>query len=532
MLRATGKTIGTWTIAAVLLTTLMGFVLPAAFAVHSPTARAPSASPLAPSHVTPLVVAPHPVASHPLAGPSGEINASATITSTYSGAQDVPVAVAWTISVTNTTLDAGNVSMSLLITNGANTIANLSQAVGTGVTSYSAMVDYSALTNLNFNGGVLPTTPYSFTVWVTAWNATNGTVPWVNASSNSVSATLKIANVGALISNSVNLYSAFPFWLNWTTSYAGNTGTVVNGLNATLSVEIRQIVPGCNSVFGFGAPCPSIANNTITFNASNAYSFAVDSSWFLSGTYANGALPLGQYQVVVWSSLANVTNPAQEARSIAAATYVYVVLDSNSVSWLSPSPVQPSGLGNITFALQYVTDYLSAANLNVYAGATPTGTVVFTAGVFQAAESVHFSNAVWTATQAGEYTALVTIGSAAGAAAGATNFTLTFNVSAGAAGGGTVYQNTTVWKNTTTPVGQLIGGLSTGVSAAILLVVGLIVGMVVAMLLGRMMWGGQKPSPAQPWQAKPGANECSVCHQTFASEAELKDHQKQAHGMS
>jgi hypothetical protein len=532
MLRARGKAIGTWTIAAVLLTTLVGFVLPAAFAVHTPTMKAPAPGPLAPTgHLAPAA---RPVAaSHPLAGPSGPVNASATITSSYTGSQDVPVEVDWTITVTNTTLDAANVSMSLLVMNGANEIANMSEAVMDGVGTYTAMVDYAALTSENYNGGVLPTTPYTFTVWVTAMNATNDSVAPVTVGSNSVSATLKIANVGVLLTNNVPLYSGFPFWVNFTTTYAGNTGTVINGLNATISVEVRQVTAGCNSVFGYGSPCPSIANNSVDFNSSHAYHLSVDSSWFLSGTYANGALPLGEYQVIAWNTLSNVTNGAQEARSVAAAAYVYIVVDPNAVTWLSPSPIDPATVGNVTIALQYTADYLSDAELTVYAGGSGSGTVVFSSGVFQAAEAFHVSSAVWQATEGGEYTAVVSIATAAGAAAGQQNFSMTFNVSAtpSVTGGGTVFDNTTTWVNTTTPVGQLIGGLSTGVAAAILLVVGLVVGMVVAMLLGRMMWAGQKPAPAQPWQAKPGTNECSVCHQTFPTEQELKDHQKQAHGM-
>lgn len=531
MLRATGKTIGTWTIAAVLLTTLLGLIVPAALAVHAPTVRAPSAgpAPAAFNHVTPAIVAPHP-AVRPLAGPSGPVNGSVTITSTYTGVQDVPVSVAWTISVTNATVTASNVSMSLLVTNGANTIANLSQTTMTGVTTYSATVDYAALSQLNYNGGTLPTTPYTFTVWMQVQNVSNGTLPWLNVSSAPVSATLAITNVGALISNSIPLYDALPFWLNFTTSYGGNTGAPVNAFNATISVELRFIESGCNSIFGLGAPCQSIANNSITFNSTNAYNLQIDKSYFTSSNFVNGQLPIGEYQVIVWNTYSNFTDPTSQPRTVAAAAYVYPVINPNAATWLSPSPTQPTSTGNITIAAKYTADFLSAANVTVYQGASASGTIVFSAGMFDAALAYHAASAVWQNPTAGEYTAVLAITTAAGAAGGATTFVETFNVTAGATGG-IVYYNQTIWHNTSTPVGQLIGGLSTGVSAAILLVVGLIVGMIVAMLLGRMMWGGQKAAPAQPWQAKPGTNECSVCHQTFATEGELKDHQKQAHGM-
>ncbi len=530
MLRATAKMLGTSAIATMLLITLIGVLgAPIGTTTHAPLATAPGAGPTAtPSHSSLPVT----TLARPLAGPSGPIEATATITSTYSGAQDVPVTVDWTISVTNTTIDPVNVSMSLLVTNGANEIANLSVAGALATTSYSMMVDYAALSSENFGGGTLPTTAYTFTVWLTAMNASNSSVAPVTVSSAPVSATLKIANVGVLLTSAPPLYTGFPFNIAFTTSYSGNVGSTVDANNATVSVEIRQIITGCNSVFGFGVPCPQIANNSIAFNSSNSYALSIDESYFLSGTYANGALPLGQYQVIVWNTYLNSTNSAQEPRSVASAAYVYIVVDPNSATFLSPSPLQPETVGNVTIAVQYVADYLSAANVTVYQGSTGTGTIVFSAGVFQAAPSVHAASAIWEATTAGTYTVVLNIVTAAGAASGQSAFSMVFNVSAvGGGTGGTVYYNQTIWKNTTGAGGQLIGGLSNGVSAALLLVVGLIVGLIVALLIGRMMWGGPKAAPAQPWQAKPGANECSVCHQSFASEAELKDHQKQAHGM-
>lgn len=534
MLRATRKTVGTWAMAAVLLTALAGFFVPFAFAGHTVQVQGPAAPTAAGAQVLPAAAV---ALAAPLQGPSGPVSASATITSSYVGGQTIPVAVDWTISVTNASIDPNNVSMSLLVMNGANELANLTATTVAGQSLYTMSVDYAALTSTNYNGGTLPTTPYTFTVWLTAMNSTNASVAPVTVASNSVSATLQVANVGVLLTNSVPLYSGFPFWVNFTTTYAGNTGTVVNDLNATISLEVRQITSGCNSVYGIGGPagqCPTIANNSVTFNTTHAYHLSVDSSMFLSGTYANGVLPLGEYQVVAWNSLSNVSNPAQEARTVAAAAYVYVVNDPNAVTWLSPSTLNPATAGNVTIAIQYTADYLSDAGLTIYQGTTGTGTVVFSAGMFQAAESFHVSSAVWDATVPGTYTAVLSIQTSAGAAAGQQNFSLTFNVSSASVAGGQtpVWINQTIWQNTTTPIGQnLIGGLANGVAAAILLIVGLVVGMVVAMLLGRMMWSGQKAAPAQPWQPKTAANECSVCHQSFPGETELKEHQKQAHGM-
>ena len=111
-------------------------------------------------------------------------------------------------------------------------------------------------------------------------------------------------------------------------------------------------------------------------------------------------------------------------------------------------------------------------------------------------------------------------------------WTQTFTVSAPATVEEPVWENTTTYNNHTGGSGgyTLIGGVGPAATAALLMVVGLIVGMIVAFVIGRMMTS-PSASPAQPWSGTKGSNECSVCHQTFASEQELKDHAKSAHGM-
>src|SRR5262245_1406535 len=122
MLRATGKSLGKWTIAAILLAAVAAFAVPGAATAHFSALKAPTpvgpaghAPPLAPC--APAIVAPHP-AVRPL-----QVTASAAITSSYSGTQTIPVGVDWTINVTGASVDASNVSMSLLIMNGVNEIA-------------------------------------------------------------------------------------------------------------------------------------------------------------------------------------------------------------------------------------------------------------------------------------------------------------------------------------------------------------------------------------------------------------------------
>jgi|GEM_PF-2304555 len=531
MLRASAKSLGKWTIAAVLVSAMVAFAIPAAVGGHAAVAAPGSATSAGGFHSGALAAPASPVRAfvHPLAGPT----ASATITSTYTGKQTIPVEVDWTISVGNTTLDPTNVTMGLLITNGANEIANWTQDVVTAQTSYSAFVDYGVLTSENFNGGDLPTSAYTFTVWVWATNVSdpNATGTWANSAP--VAATLAVANVLDLFTTTLPLYDAMPFWLNWTVSVTGNTGTTVDANNVSLALEFRLVIAGCNSVFGFGGACPTIANDSVAFDAGGSYALAIDESVMAQDGYANGALPPGNYQVIVWTTLANSSDPNQEPRTTAAAQYIYPVFDQNSATFLAPDPVSPVSAGNVTIAVQYVADYLSGANVTVFA--SDQTTVVFAGGVFQPAVSRHAASTTWAGATPGQYYLVLDVLTAAGAAGGATSFSEWFNVTSagggGGGGGGVVYYNTTNWVNTTTPTGGNIGGLSPGVLAAVLLVAGLIIGMIVAMALGRMMWGSAKPASPQPWQSKPGMNECSVCHQSFATEAELKDHQKQAHGM-
>ncbi|MCI4335789.1 MAG: hypothetical protein L3K17_01130 [Thermoplasmata archaeon] len=540
MLRAETKALGTWTIAALLIMAIVALALPGGLVAFG---HANQSHPLAgsASHVaapTPLasVVAP---AVHVAAGnnSSGNISASVVITTTLTGPQDIPVALNWTINVTNTTLDAKNVSQTLLVMNGANVITNLSQPVAAGTTNYTTNIDYGLLTSANYNGGTLPTTPYTFVVWLTALNATNGSVSWVNASSNALTATLLISNVEVLYTSSLPLYSSLPFTIDFTTTFTGNTPTVINRLNVTINLELRFIESGCGSLFGLGAPCETVANETLDtaasglFNATGVYSYTVSGGDFAAQNFANGQFPYGEYQVIVWTTLANVNDPAQDVRTSAAAEYTYPVFDQNAATFLSPSATSPATAGNVTISVSYIADYLAAANVTVYEGATGT-TVVFSAGVVQAGEYAHASSATWSGAAAGEYRLVLAIATAAGAAAGTATFSELFNVtSAASAGGGVVYYNETIYTNTTTTKasGSSFGGLSAGAGAATLLVVGLIIGAIVAFMLGRMMWTGQKPGSPQPWSAK-GANECSICHQTFPTEAELKEHSKQAHG--
>lgn len=188
------------------------------------------------------------------------------------------------------------------------------------------------------------------------------------------------------------------------------------------------------------------------------------------------------------------------------------------------SPLGTVAAGSLTIAGNYSGSYLTAATLTVV---NSTGGEVFSSGVFTSAPNREYAFAVpWTATIAGTYKLTLTLTEEWGAQS---NFTNSVNVTSTVASTHT-YSNST-WG---------IPGFGPGGTAAVLVTLGVIIGILVMALVGRSLWGGAKPSPAQPWTGeKPamtpgpgGTFECSVCHQTFPTEDALKDHAKTQHGIT
>ncbi|HTT25688.1 MAG TPA: hypothetical protein VMH90_01830 [Thermoplasmata archaeon] len=210
--------------------------------------------------------------------------------------------------------------------------------------------------------------------------------------------------------------------------------------------------------------------------------------------------------------------------------------------WAALDDPSPTGLpistGNYTVVASYGGDWVTSASISI---ANPDGVQVFSAILTQPLGATGVSNYTvvlggnWLVAETGVYN--VTLSD-----------TLSYNTSqhpsntwnwysaitvTSSAVYKAVYLNQTTYSNTTGTSTQLISGVGPGPTAAILMVTGVIIGLIVALVLGRMMWGGTAASaaPAQPWSGAKNANECSVCHQTFASEQEMKDHTKSAHGM-
>ncbi len=354
-------------------------------------------------------------------------------------------------------------------------------------------------------------------------------------------------SVSVAMTSTVAGYQTVPFNLSFSLTltnatvcksycYPANPNSTVQ--NTFISVEVRDVATICQGILGLFVNCPTVANislNSSVANGTTSYTAYIDDNALLTPQFRNvvcpnifgygapcsyngGVLPNDQYQIFIWVSVNNTVNNA----SAAVETTSYLVTTPLGGQWLSPSPLGAVSTGNVSVAIQYQGSYVSTVSATIYQGTSASGPVVYTQSVFAPGVGQHtvVAAAVWSVPTPGSYYGLLNVSGPSGYKL----ITATFTV---LPAGITVYQNSSHYENAT-----LIPGFSPAVGGTVLLVVGLIVGMVVALLLGRMMWAGAKPSASpQPWQAAK-ANECSVCHQSFASEAELKEHAKSAHGIT
>lgn len=314
-----------------------------------------------------------------------------------------------------------------------------------------------------------------------------------------------------VVSTTFALYQSLPATLNFTVG-ASNATPDMN--NLTISVEADYVESSGTTEL--------VTNNSVAVNATGAsttYSVSIDQGFLSANNFAGGNLPTGQYLVTVWLTATNSVMPGSSTWTgvtIGRSQHTYFIINPMQGTFLSPDNGSSLPVGNVTFTVQYSGDFLNGANLTVYSGTTP----VFVTGVFASGTGPRTTVVNWPSSGAGTFTAVLTLTTPASSGTFSEEFTVV-------ATNNLVYVNHTAWQNS-----SLIPGLDPAVGGTILLVVGLIVGMIVALFLGRMMWGGAR-SPAAPQQWTPKtANECSVCHQSFGSETELKDHQKSAHGMT
>lgn len=445
------------------------------------------------------------------------IVATITITSTYSGPQALPISVAYTITVVGGSVNSGNDSVNLAISYGTNLIANVSEPVASGVTSYTVPVGYAELTSNNYAGGNLPFGgAYSLEGWLTANNTTVPTNRAVTVHSAVVLATLEITNVAVDFTNTVNTYEPTGFQLNFSVNVTGNAGVVGDGNNLTIALAIT---------YPTGTRTPAYAVNE-TLRASREPCTANSPPFPTCAVLTSAFMPFsGFYLYVLWATAKNINDPAQELRVAGANGHVAIATSLPSATILAPLGGSIQSVGNVTISAEYTGDFATSANVTVWSA---SGSLVDVAGIFSPGLGSHAGSFVWVATTAGTYTIVVSVVTPYSGVTTATE-AITITPAATVQGPQTIWYNTTDYVNSSVTKTQGVFGLGPGVGAAILLVVGAVVGLVVAMVLGRMMWGSGGASPAQPWKAK--GNECSICHQSFDSAEQLAEHSKSAHGM-
>lgn len=258
---------------------------------------------------------------------------------------------------------------------------------------------------------------------------------------------------------------------------------------------------------------------------------------------SNGTwLPSGRYIFIIFVTATNHTSGAvgtgsAETSSAAGASGTQVITWAPTAALNAPSPTgNPISPGNYTVVASYGGDWITSATVNITG---PTGIPVFDVGIWQPGVVGDVTTVVpgnWLIVTPGVYHVVIsstTSYTSAGNPTGTYSWGFNLTVTNGVTAYKPVYVNQTTYTNTTGASTQLFGGWSPQQASATLMVIGVIIGLIVALVLGRMMWGTTPTAaPAQPWSGSKSGTECSVCHQTFASEAEMKEHTKTAHGMS
>jgi Domain of unknown function (DUF4397) len=406
---------------------------------------------------------------------------------------------------------------------GAQWFANVSFG---GVSAYATVPNgtYDLDVNLNATGmlavnltGVTFNSGEAYTVYLDGtFNSSLGSVVLADGQSTGLIAGQTSSVV--TVSNVPTPYWLLPYTLNWNVSVTNGT---IGPANTWISVSVLDVsnTGACVSVFFAVGPCATVANMSVNSSVAagvTSYSLTITNAMLTASGYNGGVLPEDQFAVFVWFTLdngvSNVTTGAEREP--------YIVPAVPTGGFIAPLTNVSVSTGNVTVGVNYTGNYITGAQLSIFQGTTATGKLVYSQGLYVPGGGAVkvVSSVPWTVATAGPYYEQLNLTTPYGDY----SFNGMINV---VAAGGTVYQNSSSWSNS-----SAFGGTSPGALAAGLLVVGLIIGMIVALALGRAMWGSPKTAPAQAWQAKP-SNECSVCHQSFATEAELKEHAKTAHGM-
>ncbi len=327
-------------------------------------------------------------------------------------------------------------------------------------------------------------------------------------------------------------YILIPYHITYNATIANATMTAAN-FSASLSIDYVRGNCIFHEQFGFSYFCPRIWTTALPFSQNTNLTSTSASFWFDLGTtnltstaYRGYTLPQGNYRAVLSISAGNssvsmapscadsppVPTPPLAPCATAVANFALTGAPVGNIY----SPGATVAAGTVTISGNYTGYFITGAAITVVQ--TPAGNVVVTAGVFTPGSGQRAYSVGWQATTPGTFQVTLNLTAQWGL-----DYLTTETVTVSA-------PPPIAYKNSTYS-GQ-ISGLGNGGSAALLITVGAVVGIIVMALVGRAIWAAPKPAAAQPWAPKAGQNECSVCHQTFATEDELKEHQKTQHGMT
>ncbi|MCI4322702.1 MAG: S8 family serine peptidase, partial [Thermoplasmata archaeon] len=256
------------------------------------------------------------------------------------------------------------------------------------------------------------------------------------------------------------VYTPIPFNLTWTLNIPS---TQVSNKTFNESLEISYVtnvfvdgsLQGCG---GFGRlRCPQVVNLSIPVRPGETnYTQNVNRSTLEhNGFYSGGTdIPPGQYQILVWLN-------ANHSGSISQEAVTYLVFDPLAAEITGPSANAVVPLGNVTLSYSYTGQYISNAQLFVYAQSNPTS-AVFESSIYSPGTGIRGGGVSWTAVTPGAYRVALGLSTPYGNS----SISEWINVS---------MTSPYVWLNLT-PVGAL-GGLSPPTAAASLAIVGALVGL-------------------------------------------------------
>jgi hypothetical protein len=293
-------------------------------------------------------------------------------------------------------------------------------------------------------------------------------------------------------------YFALPYTATWNVAV---TGATLSAATTSMTLEVLWLqstpAPGCGP---FTYPCPVIYSTSVPFSQENGGGTATNGTFWqpitaanlTASTYLGYNLPEGQWQFVVSvTQISTASTPtgyaenpiASEIESSTGSTVQAAFMAITGPSGVITAPANGTSIseGITTIAGNYSGYFVVSANVTVYNAA---GNTTLTSSVYAPLYTTNPFTVTWHDDVAGVYKIVLTLVSA-----WHTSTTITNTVTV-AAGIGITYLNSS---------GLNIAGLGPGGSATLLILIGAIIGMIVMALVGRGLWGGSKPAPAQPW---------------------------------